>query len=167
MWRKSPGRGNPPRAPVSRPTPAGSGQFGQSIAPADIAPWDISIGPDGAGLPPGRGTAAQGESVYATQCQGCHGEKGAGGPNDALVGGIGSLVPDKGSHFENRRRPRQWQASARWHIAEKFSIAVPSTAGGRGRGQCAPPTSELATASSNRHSAPCEIIRLVWYRHHK
>jgi hypothetical protein len=115
-------------------------QFGQSIAPADIAPWDISIGPDGAGLPPGRGTAAQGESVYATQCQGCHGEKGAGGPNDALVGGIGSLVPDKGSHFENRRRPRQWQASARWHIAEKFSIAVPSAAGGRGRGQCAPPT---------------------------
>jgi mono/diheme cytochrome c family protein len=95
MWRKSPGRGNPPRAPVSRPTPAGSGQFGQSIAPADLAPRDISIGPDGAGLPPGRGTAAQGESVYATQCQGCHGEKGAGGPNDALVGGIGSLVPDK------------------------------------------------------------------------
>jgi S-disulfanyl-L-cysteine oxidoreductase SoxD len=70
-------------------------QFGQSIAPADIAPWDISISPDGAGLPPGRGTAAQGESVYAAQCQGCHGEKGAGGPNDALVGGIGSLVPDK------------------------------------------------------------------------
>jgi S-disulfanyl-L-cysteine oxidoreductase SoxD len=70
-------------------------QFGQSIAPADIGPWDISIGPEGAGLPPGRGTAAQGESVYAAQCQGCHGEKGAGGPNDALVGGIGSLVPDK------------------------------------------------------------------------
>jgi mono/diheme cytochrome c family protein len=70
-------------------------QFGQPIAPSDIAPWDISIGPDGAGLPPGRGTAAQGEAVYAAKCQACHGEKGAGRPNDALVGGIGSLAPDK------------------------------------------------------------------------
>ena len=70
-------------------------QFGQPIAPADIAPWDISIGPDGAGLPPGRGTPRQGETVYAAKCQACHGEKGVGGPNDALVGGIGSLAPDK------------------------------------------------------------------------
>jgi S-disulfanyl-L-cysteine oxidoreductase SoxD len=70
-------------------------QFGQSIAPADIAPWDISIGPDGAGLPPGRGTPAQGEAVYAAKCQACHGEKAAGRPNDPLVGGIGSLAPGK------------------------------------------------------------------------
>jgi cytochrome c len=70
-------------------------RFGQPIAPADIAPWDISIGPDGAGLPLGRGTVAQGEAVYAAKCQACHGEKGAGRPNDRLVGGIGSLGPDK------------------------------------------------------------------------
>jgi cytochrome c len=70
-------------------------QFGQSIAPADIRPWDISIGPDGVGLPPGSGTAAQGEAVYAAKCRACHGEKGAGGPNDALVGGLGSLAPGK------------------------------------------------------------------------
>jgi cytochrome c len=70
-------------------------QFGQPIAPADIAPWDISIGPDGAGLPPGRGTAAQGEAIYVANCQACHGEKGVGKPNDALVGGTGSLAPGK------------------------------------------------------------------------
>ena len=70
-------------------------QFGQPITPADIAPWDISIGPDGAGLPPGRGTARQGEAIYVAKCQACHGEKGAGRPNDPLVGGIGSLAPDK------------------------------------------------------------------------
>ena len=73
-------------------------QFGQPIAPADIAPWDISIGPDGAGLPPGRGTASEGEAVYAAKCQACHGEKGAGKPTTrslALVGGIGTLAPDK------------------------------------------------------------------------
>jgi S-disulfanyl-L-cysteine oxidoreductase SoxD len=80
---------------VAAPALAQAPQFGQPIAPADIAPWDISIGPDGAGLPPGRGTATQGEAVYAAKCQACHGEKGAGGPNDALVGGIGSLAPDK------------------------------------------------------------------------
>ena len=28
--------------------------FGQAINPQDLAAWDISIGPDGAGLPPGR-----------------------------------------------------------------------------------------------------------------
>ena len=53
-------------------------QFGQPIAPADIAAWDISIGPDGAGLPPGRGTAIEGEAIYVAKCQACHGEKGIG-----------------------------------------------------------------------------------------
>ncbi len=34
--------------------------FGQPISPADAAAGDISVGPDGAGLPPGSGTPAQG-----------------------------------------------------------------------------------------------------------
>jgi len=70
-------------------------RFGHPIDPADAASWDISIPPDGAGLPPGRGTAAQGEMVYAAKCQACHSEKGGGGPNDRLVGGVGTLGPDK------------------------------------------------------------------------
>ena len=77
---------------AAAPALAQAPQFGQPIAPADLAPWDINIGPDGVGLPAGRGTAAQGEAVYVAQCQSCHGEKGAGRPNDALVGGIGSLA---------------------------------------------------------------------------
>ena len=44
-------------------------QFGQAVTPADVAPWDISVGPDGAGLPAGRGTSKQGEAVYAAKCQ--------------------------------------------------------------------------------------------------
>jgi cytochrome c len=80
---------------ITVPALAQAPQFGQGIAPADIAPWDISIGPDGEGLLPGRGTAIQGEAVYAAKCQACHGEKGVGGPNDTLVGGISSLAPDK------------------------------------------------------------------------
>jgi len=77
---------------VAGPALAQGPQFGQSISPADIAAWDISIGPDGAGLPPGRGSAAQGEAIYAANCQACHGEKGMGKPNDVLAGGIGSLA---------------------------------------------------------------------------
>src|SRR5262245_3951865 len=80
---------------VAAPALAQTPQFGQPISPADVAPWDISIGPDGVGLPPGRGTPAQGATVYAAKCQACHGEKGAGTPNDRLVGGQGSLAPDK------------------------------------------------------------------------
>jgi len=68
-------------------------RFGQPISETDVAAWDISIGPDGAGLPPGTGTARQGEAIYAAKCQSCHGQKGVGTPNDALVGGIGSLAP--------------------------------------------------------------------------
>ena len=69
--------------------------LGRPATPEGIAVWDISIGPDGAGLPPGSGTPKQGEAVYASKCLACHGEKGAGKPNDALVGGIGSLAGDK------------------------------------------------------------------------
>jgi mono/diheme cytochrome c family protein len=80
---------------AAAPALAQGPQLGQSISPADLAPWDISIGPDGAGLPAGRGTAAQGEAIYVANCQACHGEKGVGRPNDGLVGGIGSLGPGK------------------------------------------------------------------------
>ena len=112
-------------------------KFGQPIAPADIAPWDISIGPDGAGLPPGRGTAAQGEAVYAAKCQACHGEKGAGRPNDALVGGKGSLEAGKapvktvGSYwpyattlFDYIRRAMPFQESKSLTDDEAYAVAA-------------------------------------------
>ena len=66
--------------------------LGRAATPADIAGWDISVGPDGAGLPPGGGTAAKGAAVYEQKCQACHGAKGAGQPNDRLVGGQGTLA---------------------------------------------------------------------------
>ena len=65
--------------------------LGRVATPDEIASWDVSISPDGAGLPPGRGTPKQGETVFAEKCVACHGEKGAGKPNDQLVGGRGSL----------------------------------------------------------------------------
>lgn len=74
---------------------AESPNLGVVATPEEIAAWDISIGPDGTGLPSGSGTAKQGEAVYVAKCLACHGEKGAGKPNDQLVGGIGTLVGDK------------------------------------------------------------------------
>lgn len=65
--------------------------LGVEISEQDLAPWDLSIGTDGGGLPRGSGTAAQGEAIYAAQCMACHGAEGAGQPYDRLVGGQGTL----------------------------------------------------------------------------
>ena len=40
-------------------------RLGQPIAPNDLASWDISIAPDGSGLPLGSGTPSQGAAVFA------------------------------------------------------------------------------------------------------
>src|SRR5712671_904575 len=61
--------------------------LGQPIGEADLAAWDISIPPDGSGLPPGGGTPAQGAPIYAQKCASCHGQNGRGGVNAAVVGG--------------------------------------------------------------------------------
>src|SRR5438874_10263051 len=74
---------------------AESPNLGRVATPEEIAAWDISIGPDGAGLPPGSGTAKQGEAVYLEKCLGCHGERGAGKPSDQLAGGQGTLGPGR------------------------------------------------------------------------
>jgi mono/diheme cytochrome c family protein len=82
-------------AVISTAVLAETPNLGRAATPEEIASWDISIGPDGAGLPPGSGTAQQGEAVYIAKCLACHGDKGAGKPNDALVGGRGTLVGDQ------------------------------------------------------------------------
>ena len=68
--------------------------LGQAASDAEIAAWDVSIGPDGMGLPPGGGTAKEGSAIYEAKCLSCHGEGGTSGEGlaDPLVGGIGSLA---------------------------------------------------------------------------
>ena len=69
-------------------------RFGKAISEADVAAWNIDIRtPDGLGLPPGRGSVAQGRQVYAAQCAACHGADAKGGPvYGSMVGGIGSMT---------------------------------------------------------------------------
>jgi cytochrome c len=67
-------------------------QIGTIAVTASVAAQDITVFPDGEGLPVGRGTAREGERVFARDCATCHGERGEGlGSYPPLAGGIGSL----------------------------------------------------------------------------
>ena len=72
-------------------------RFGQPIAEADVAAWNIDVRTsDGRGLPSGRGTVAEGRKVYDAKCVSCHGPDAKGGPvYGAMVGGIGSFTTGK------------------------------------------------------------------------
>jgi cytochrome c len=72
-------------------------RFGKPVSEADVAAWNIDIRtPDGAGLPAGRGSVAQGRSIYAAKCVACHGPEAKGGAAfqypGAMFGGIGSMT---------------------------------------------------------------------------
>jgi mono/diheme cytochrome c family protein len=71
------------KAPAKAPATFG---IGRPATPAEVAALDIDVGPDGAGLPPGHGSAADGAPIYAARCSSCHGKTGKEGPNDVLVG---------------------------------------------------------------------------------
>lgn len=59
-------------------TPPAEGELKQSDAP---------VGPDGQGLPPGKGTAKQGATVWlARNCGSCHGPTGVEGPGPRIAG---------------------------------------------------------------------------------
>jgi mono/diheme cytochrome c family protein len=59
--------------------------LGKPLNEAAIANWDISVLPDGTGLPKGSGTSAQGAVVFAEKCSACHGDNAKGGAAAALV----------------------------------------------------------------------------------
>lgn len=67
--------------------------LGEKITDKQIEPWNIDVrGDDGRGLPPGKGTVAEGEKLYLEQCASCHGEFGEGnGRWPELMGGKGTL----------------------------------------------------------------------------
>jgi S-disulfanyl-L-cysteine oxidoreductase SoxD len=69
-------------------------RFGKAVSEADLAAWNIDVRTsDGRGLPPGRGSVAEGKAVYVAKCVACHGADAKGGSvYGAMVGGIGSFT---------------------------------------------------------------------------
>jgi len=80
------GQSTPGRAHASSPKPQARFGIGRAATPDEIKKLDIDVMPDGRGLPAGRGTAAEGATIYAAKCRSCHGANGEGAAFDRLVG---------------------------------------------------------------------------------
>jgi cytochrome c len=70
---------------VAIPAAAQTYKIGRAPTPEEIEAWDIAISAGGRELPPGSGTVAQGETVYAAKCAACHGRTGIEGQATKLV----------------------------------------------------------------------------------
>lgn len=88
------------QAQAPSPKPQALFGIGRPATPAEIATLDIDVMPDGRGLPPGRGTAADGAVIYAQKCASCHGKSGEGAAFDRLV------ATDAGKNFDFAINPK-------------------------------------------------------------
>ena len=75
--------------------------LGRTPTAEEIRAQDISIRPDGKGLPPGRGTAKEGAAVYKQKCAACHGPDGRGGAARRLVSPKGEELKREGRTLAN------------------------------------------------------------------
>lgn len=110
--------------------------FGRTPSAAEIAAWDIDVRPDGAGLPAGSGTVAQGRAVYDENCAACHGPEGRNGIRDRLAGGqgtlasgapiktVGSFWPYATTLFDYIRRAMPYQAPASLSADETYAVSA-------------------------------------------
>lgn len=61
---------------------------------AQTPQWQLTILPNGEGLPAGAGEATAGKVLFEAQCVGCHGFDAIGASAMPLVGEVGSLTSD-------------------------------------------------------------------------
>ena len=47
--------------------------IGRAATPSEVAAWDIDVRPDFKGLPPGKGSVAEGQVIWEAKCESCHG----------------------------------------------------------------------------------------------
>jgi mono/diheme cytochrome c family protein len=117
---------------------ADSPGLGQKVTEPDLALWDISIGPDGKGLPSGGGTAAEGAVIYAQKCEVCHGPNGQGGNNSVLISAPGKTertmalyVPHATTIFDFTRRAMPWPQPKSLADAEVYALTAFILAGNK------------------------------------
>jgi len=108
--------------------------LGQPVTEESLHDWDLSIPPDGSGLPAGAGTPAEGEKLYKQYCQACHGPRAMGGSADDLAGrdepltseyadkNVGSYWPYATTLFDWIRR--SMPMSAPWSLTPDQVYAI-------------------------------------------
>ena len=70
-------------------------QLGRVPSPEEIKARDIAVSPDGKELPPGRGTAVEGATVYTQKCAACHGPNATGSALHRGLVPLGNAKPVK------------------------------------------------------------------------
>ena len=86
--------------------------IGRTPTAEEIRALDISIGPTGAELPPGKGTAKEGAQLYRSKgCAGCHG-----------VAGVGASAPELKS--KDPANPDVWKRGRILPLRAPFATTV-------------------------------------------
>ncbi len=107
--------------------------FGRPATASEIAVLNISIRPDGKGLPSGSGTATAGKAIFAVKCAACHGKTGTEGPFMQLVSKpgdslriktIGNYWPYATTIFDYTRRAMPFNAPGSLSDNEVYSLTA-------------------------------------------
>ncbi|MFT5131642.1 MAG: cytochrome c [Gammaproteobacteria bacterium] len=111
-------------------------KLGQPASEEQIARWQISVMPDGTGLPEGHGDAIEGKAIYLDKCQSCHGPNGEGGSADQLANAhmqltdewpektIGSYWPYATTLYDFNRRSMPMQAPGSLSNDEAYAVTA-------------------------------------------
>lgn len=107
--------------------------FGKTATSRQIDSLNISIAPDGKGLPSGSGNAATGRAIYLAKCAACHGETGAEPTPNRLVAPmgdtshvktIGNYWPYATTVFDYIRRAMPFNAPGSLSNEEVYSLTA-------------------------------------------
>ena len=113
-----------------------SPNLGRALSAEEIAAFDLTILPNGQGLPVGEGSVSTGKAVYLRECMACHGEEGKGGLNNRLAGGVGSIQsaspdvtvgsywPEGTTLFDYIRRAMPYTDSGRLTVDETYAVTA-------------------------------------------
>src|SRR5215212_8851544 len=70
-------------------------QLGRTPGKEEIKARDTAVSPDGKELPPGRGTAVEGATIYTQKCAACHGPDATGSALHRGLVPLGNAKPVK------------------------------------------------------------------------
>ena len=112
------------------------GRIGKPASEDKIKALDITVFPDGRGLPAGGGTAAKGKDIFKSKCAVCHNDQAQGreGQYPALVGGrgtrnspkpvktVGSYWPYATTVFDYIRRAMPYDQPGTLQADEIYSV---------------------------------------------